>query len=294
MCVRVVSFPDGMNKTLNRIIEFLHFLKLTCLSWPRKTSDSEGDGGDSVLREKYWQNFPLNCHSAHTIQKPPRLPQKNRTQSVRQTFPLGNFLAFPIDTSHANCTKPTKKNEKKSGENRGWAVEKWAGHSTGAIKTDIRSKWAWPNRVKHYLEVWEKVFGKAIRDRWECNQPKKKNVRKSGKRNKLLRRVASVNLNAVQELEVCEIFKTLTALRYIAIRYYIFYICKSQFKYESPVGTSFDFEQIISGPTSHFKRTSPKMFEKPKYPSLHHHHHRRRGFDVIMQRMPDWHPFEVP
>jgi len=207
--------------------------------------------------------FPIELPFCTHHSKTPRLPQKNRTQSVRQTFPLGNFLAFPIDTSHANCTKPTKKNEKKSGENRGWAVEKWAGHSTGAIKTDIRSKWAWPNRVKHYLEVWEKVFGKAIRDRWECNQPKKKNVRKSGKRNKLLRRVASVNLNAVQELEVCEIFKTLTALRYIAIRYYIFYICKSQFKYESPVGTSFDFEQIISGPTSHFKRTSPKMFESP-------------------------------
>jgi len=25
-----------MNKTLNRIIEFLHFSKLTCLSWPKR------------------------------------------------------------------------------------------------------------------------------------------------------------------------------------------------------------------------------------------------------------------
>lgn len=113
--MRVVSFPDGMNKTLNRIIEFLHFLKLTCLSWPRKTSDSGGWGGFGSKGEILTE-FPIELPFCTHHSKTPRLPQKNRTQSVRQTFPLGNFLAFPIDTSHANCTKPTKK--KKTKRNR--------------------------------------------------------------------------------------------------------------------------------------------------------------------------------
>lgn len=185
----------------------------------------QGDGGGGI--RFLGRNTDRISHWTAILHTPfKNLPPSTEKPHSKCSANISTWQLLGISHRHIACklhkTNKKKKNEKKSGENRGWAVEKWAGHSTGAIKTDIRSKWAWPNRVKHYLEVWEKVFGKAIRDRWECNQPKKKNVRKSGKCNKLLRRVASVNLNAVQELEVCEIFKTLTALRYIAIRYYIF------------------------------------------------------------------------
>lgn len=122
MCVRVVSFPDGMNKTLNRIIEFLHFLKLTCLSWPRKTSDSgRWGGGDSVLREKYWQNFPLNCHSAHTIQKPPAFHRKTALKVFGKHFHLATSWHFP--STHRmqiaqNQQKKTKRNRARIGVGR--------------------------------------------------------------------------------------------------------------------------------------------------------------------------------